>query len=283
MHAERATPVEATISARTRWIGLVVSLLVHLLAATALFVEMRLRQAPPEPEVQPIEVVFLPPPAPPPPQEPPPPPPRPQPQMATPPVPKPDPLQLNEAPIAREANAPRRPPEQGRQGEQARQQAAVPRQPTPPAPALGPGLGPPPTPRADESHSTPLMVGRANKPLRPDDPATQTIKDFLLMQVMPFWPNNPKLPEFEDLVIGGGIMLQADGFLSPPFGKNDPFDPQRMIRGYETLGRPEFARERSLVINFLHALRAAQPLRLPRTADARYPMVVPFVFRLGDL
>ena len=69
-------------------------------------------------------------------------------------------------------------------------------------------------------------------------------------------PNDPTLKL--------AITLGSDGMLLPPFGKNDPWDPKKMVKEYEYLTNREHEAERVAIESFLNAVRSAQPFRLPR-------------------
>jgi hypothetical protein len=287
MHAERAIPVEATSPKRARWIALAVSLLLHALVIASVYFDIRFRAAPPppEPDVQPINVVFMPPPPPPAPPpaptprpvvQPPPPPPEPLPLPRAPPAEAP---QLVEAPIARESNAPQRPVAQGRQGSESRQ-AALPR---PPAPApREDGLAPPrDTSQQAEAHvpTVQATVGRAIAPRRPDRPASQSLKDSILRQIAEIWPLNPKSDRFKYVTFYLTVTLRADGTLAPPFGKNDQINSRDMISRYDEI--PPFLQQ--ALRSFIDAVRIAQPYRVPPSGETAYPVTLQIDFNLNDL
>jgi hypothetical protein len=253
-------------------IGLAASLLLHALAIMLLLLGPRWETLRPQPPREaPIEVVLLPAP------EPKPAPPRPAPPPPEVPariLPPPPPPQLTEAPIA-ETSTPPPGPERPATGAPTPGPVA---RPAPPVPA-------PPAAKGDVTLGGAARPGAAqSRRARGDKPATQAEKDFILAQILPFWLIDYRNPRFGRIVFGGTFVLQADGMLGPPYGKNDPWQPEVMVSGYSALLSPEREPERVAIESFLNAVRAAQPFRLPPTLDkADYPRPIPVHFRLGDL
>ena len=75
------------------------------------------------------------------------------------------------------------------------------------------------------------------------------------------------------------MTLRADGTLGPPFGKNDPFDPARVIDRYNEF--PPFYQQ--AMTSFIEAMRLAQPFRLPPPGTETYPARLYVDFLLHDL
>lgn len=117
----------------------------------------------------------------------------------------------------------------------------------------------------------------------PDAIATQTVQDVILRQIARHWIIDVRGQTYRDVVLSMRFILLPDGMLAPPFGRNDPWNLQTMVRDYEMMMRPENRMIRTTVETFLQAMRQAQPFQLPpdgQSADAR---VLPLSFRLGDL
>jgi hypothetical protein len=188
-------------------------------------------------------------------------------------LPPPPPPQLTEAPIAEVSRPPPGPPK-ARPGE------------APPSPQVGAGaqaLVAPPAERGELSRGGGARPG-ARPPSGYSGPPTQDEKDFILSQILPFWLIDYRNPRFARIVFGGRFTLGADGMLLPPFGKNDPWEPTQMVKGYDQLLAREREAERTAIESFLNAVRAAQPFRLPPGVDPRaFPREIPVYFRLGDL
>jgi hypothetical protein len=289
---------EASRALSTRWpvaVGLLLSLLLHVLFGF-LMIEFQARDdATPADIVIPVELVELPPPqapAPPPPppppppapqvQAPPPPPPPPVPEVRHEPVPMPPPqiVQRETAPNAARSSAPR---------------VVPPRSGAPPAPAAPPaphvpesrdGLLPP-SPPAERKSVAGVAAGRAttNEPAGPaGEKLAQSEVDFILAQVLRVWLIDYRAARFKDIVISGNFQLNPDGTLGAPFGVNDPWSLERMISNYADLLRPDARDQRAALESFLAAMRQAQPFK--RQADApamNGPKILSFSFRLGDL
>lgn len=188
-------------------------------------------------------------------------------------LPPPPPPQLTEAPIAEKSSPPPGPPKP-RPGDAA------------PSHTVGPGAHTPPAPRAE--HGELAQGGGARAGARAPGgytgPPTQDEKDFILSQILPFWLIDYRNPRFARIIFGGRFTLGSDGMLLPPFGKNDPWDPKKMVKEYEYLTNREHEAERVAIESFLNAVRSAQPFRLPPGVDPRaYPREIPVYFRLGDL
>jgi hypothetical protein len=230
---------------------------------------------PPQPPTMVIEVVTAPepppPPAPPPPAPPPAlPPPTPPPPLAPPPtglIPPPPPPQLQEAPIAERSTPPPSP--------RPSPQAARPRAESRSAPNL---------PKADDAVSAPFEAGRATQGGGPKEAtATQAVQDFILAQIARHWILDLRSARFSNVVLNGRFMLLPDGMLAPPFGRNDPWDPRKMIRDYDQLLKPGNETLRTAIETFIQAAKQAQPFRLPPDGKADEPRQLPLSFRLGDL
>lgn len=275
MQAESAKPEELqTTPDRAPWTGLAVSLLLHLLAVVILLWTAAREDAPPaEPTELPVEMVFLP--APPPP--PPPVPPQPAPRPFVPPPP-----QLVEAPIARESNAPQRPPAPGRQGEARQATVQRPTASTAPAAGIGPQRAPGAAPR-EETAGAPMRVGTATAPKRPDKGPSQTLEDFILAQTLQYWVIDITGPRFKDVVLYANIRVNRDGTLARPFGSADKEDLSQIIANYDQLIQRGDQTVLQALRNFLQALRSAQPLRLPKNVEIAYPTNLQLAFRLGDV
>jgi hypothetical protein len=272
------------------WLAALGSILLHAMLPAAVMLDLSAlldRSTPPQETV--IEVVFLPPePAPEPP------PPEPVPAAPTPPptpmVLAPPPPQLIEAPIAeRSQHAPAEAPK------------AEPATP-PPAPEVHrPRQRQPSQAGRSVPASPPIeMPKRADAPtlLDRDQPTLgranarrggaaerqqQSEGDYVLSLIMPQWLIDVRSPRFRDIVLGGTFMLQADGMLAPPYGKNDPWQPDRMIQNYRQLNTPQGEAVRIALESFLRAARNAQPFRLPPGTTGGYPRPIRIVFQMGDL
>lgn len=266
---------------RARAGGLIASLVLHGLVA-GLWLWSPAAVPPRGPEAMVIEMVAMPAPEPVP-QPPPPSPPEPAPlAQAAPPqpiLPPPPPPQLSEAPIAEESSPPPAP-------------APVPRppreRPSMRAPEADRQPSLPPTSREAAlpvSPSAPLEAARRDPGAAgpPDSVASQAVQDFILAQIARHWLIDVRSPRFANIEIGGRFTLLPNGMLAPPFGKSDPWDPPKMIRGYDQLRGPDAQAIRTALITFLQAVRQAQPFRLPPDGKTDEPRTLPLHFRLGDL
>jgi periplasmic protein TonB len=189
---------------------------------------------------------------------------------------RPPPPQLQEAPIAERSQAPPQPTQarpQPRAGLGSAGPSPIPAPDSPPAR---------PAPKADLSTGGGANIIASLPRAGGGDKAAQDEKDFLLAQVMPFWLLNYRDPRYQHVVFRGHFVLQADGMLGAPFGKNDPWDPDKMIAGYAQIQGRQHEAQRLAIESFLRAVRSAQPFRLP-PGERDYPRSVPVFFRLGDL
>lgn len=271
------------------WLAAIGSILLHAMLPAAVMLDLStlLERWTPPPETT-IEVVFLPPePAPEPP------PPEPVPAAPTPPptpmVLAPPPPQLTQAPIAeRSQHAPAEAPKA---------------EPTPPAPApevirprqrqpsqtgrSAPTLPPIEMPQRAEAPTLldrdQPTLGRASRRGGASERQQQSEGDYVLSLIMPQWLIDVRSPRFRDIVLGGTFMLQADGTLAPPYGKHDPWQPERMIQNYRQLNTPQGEAVRIALESFLRAARNAQPFRLPPGTTGGYPRPIRIVFQMGDL
>lgn len=276
------------------WIAALASVLLHALLPAAALLDLTSLldrwKAPPETT---IEVVFLPPePAPEPPA------PEPAPTPTPPPAPmalRPPPPQLEEAPIAQRSQAA---PSEAPKAEPTPPPAAPPpqvlrpnqrqRQPTPAQVSRsGPTLPPPDMPARIDAPSLidreQPTLGRASRRGGASERQQQSEGDYVLSLIMPQWLIDVRSPRFRDIVLGGTFMLQADGMLAPPYGKNDPWQPDRMIQNYRQLNTPQGEAVRIALESFLRAARNAQPFRLPPGTTGGYPRPIKIVFQMGDL
>jgi hypothetical protein len=255
----------------------VASLLLHGAAVALLFLNLRLDPPPEAPREMTVEVLLIPEKADAPPEAP-----TEETRQAETPVPdlpvteRPPPPQLSEAPVAERSVPPPGPARErpsARAGVDSKGPAPVPGLPMPPAPRA---------PKAELSTGGGAGVVASLPPRSGEDKARQDEKDFLLAQVLPFWLLNYKDPRYRHVVFRGHFVLRADGMLDPPFGKHDPWQPNVMIDGYDTLTGRRNEPQRLAIESFLRAVRAAQPFRLQPGIDS-YPRQVPVFFRLGDL
>jgi hypothetical protein len=265
---------------RARAGGLIASLLLHGLVAV-LWLWWPAAVPPRMPESMVIEMVAMPAPEPSPqPLPPPPPPPEPPPiAQAPPPLPilPPPPPQLSEAPIAETSSPPPAPvPRPPRERPAARAPEAD-RRPSLPPTSREAALPMPP--------SAPLEAGRRDPGGggSPESVASQAVQDFILAQIARHWLIDVRSPRFANIEIGGRFVLLPNGMLAPPFGKSDPWEPPKMIRGYDQLRGPDAQAIRTALITFLQAVRQAQPFRLPPDGKTDEPRTLPLHFRLGDL
>jgi hypothetical protein len=263
---------------RTLATGTVASLLLHAAAVALLFLNLRFEVPPEAPRETTVEMLFVP-----------------EKQADTPPQPsteetkqaetaipdlpiteRPPPPQLKEAPLA-ERSAP--PPGPARERSQT-QAGLGSKGPAPvPAPAAPPA---PRAPKAELSTGGGASVTVSLPRTGGEQKAAQDEKDHLLSQVIPFWLLNYRDPRYQHVVFRGHFVLRSDGMLDPPFGKNDPWQPDVMIAGYDRLVGRQHEPQRLAIESFLRAVRAAQPFRLQPGVE-NYPRQVPVFFRLGDL
>lgn len=262
----RAGPDPA--SRRIILLGVVLSLLAHLLLVYLLQEEPWFRfktQKPP-----PLEITMVIPP--------PPPPPPPPPVQAEPPTPPPPPPLLQAAPLAEKSVAP--------PAAQPQRREAAPRPRPEEAPKTAdPGPRPKPLPR-------PTPQAPAAAPLSPSEMANavqnapemaQSEQDYFLQQILGYWIIDLDAPQFAHIVISGSYVVLPDGMLAPPFGKGDPFDMNVMVQNWQMLARARgMQAERTAMETFLRAMRLAQPMKLPPNFGQQ-PKRMTLDFRVGDL
>lgn len=263
--------------------GVTLSLALHLGIAAWLTFAPWARPETPPPEFV-VDVVQLPKPAPPtkPPEPPPPAPPAPQS------LPPPPPPQLTEAPIAEKSAPPphdspvKAPPRDKAGVSHERGKALVARAENSLRPTTKASEAEPIAREHGEHDATPEGVGG-----KATETASQTVQDFILMQIARVWIIDLHSPRFRGLEITWGFTLRPDGTLAPPFGKDDPWDLQRMVntQTYEAMQQQtEQGRIfRTAVTTFLQALRQAQPFRVPPNEKSYKDRVLPLRFRAGDL
>lgn len=289
---------------RTLWIAVGLSIVLHVALIGTTVLDLAALWPPaqqPAPSV--IELVVLTEPEPAPPSSPAPPPPAPAP-ASTPPIPinlNPPPPQLEEAPIgprsqhAGEATQPASPapapePERSAQTPPAAQPPAPerrPRQRQPRQADLGDAIAAVPLPQRIDPPSLldrdQPSVGAARRRGGTAEARQQSEGDYVLAQIMPHWLVDVRSPRFRDVIIGGTFSLQADGTLTTPFGRNDPWVPDQMISNYRDLQTARAENVRVALESFLRASRAAQPFRLPPGANSGFPRPIRIVFKMGDL
>ncbi len=274
---------------REIWIAALASVLLHALLGAASIVDLSgllaRTRAPPE---MTIEVVMLPPAEPPlvlTAEEPP--------DTSSPIIlgPPPPPPQLEAAPIGERSSPAPSPGQHAEPAPRAETADATP----PPRRAR-----PRPQPRIVEGRAelelpprleAPILVDRSQPSLGAgtrrggsSEARQQSEGDFVLAQIMPHWLIDVRSPRFRDVRLGGVFELRADGTLSAPYGKHDPWDPDRMIRNYGQMQGPRAEEAvRVAIESFLRASRAAQPFRLPPGIAGGYPRQIRIVFQLGDL
>jgi hypothetical protein len=191
-------------------------------------------------------------------------------------VPPPPPPQLSEAPIAERSSPPPAP--------RPAPQPARPRVDSPPTTALPGQRSTAALPKSDSGESAPLEAGRYRPGGAPaDSVASQTVQDVILKQIARHWIIDVRGPTYRDVVLTVRFKLLPDGTLAPPFGRNDPWDLQVMVRDYELMMKPENRMIRTTIETFLQAMREAQPFQLPPDGRSNEERVLPLSFRLGDL
>jgi len=265
--------------------GVVLALALHVGVAVLLTLAPWAKQETPKPEFV-MEVVQLPKKPEPPKVEPPPPPPPVMEAPAPPPPPIPRMVpQLTEAPIAEKSSPP---PQETKTAAPAHEKPAprTPPKPAAPAPKALPvntqeakATPTPATPRERE-HEAGASGGKV-------EPASQTVQDFILMQIASAWIIDLQSPRFRNLDISWGFVLRPDGYLAPPFGKNDPWDLRRMVDPRTYAVMQEQSEEgryfTTVVTTFLQAVRQAQPFRVPPKEESYVNRALPLRFHAGDL
>jgi periplasmic protein TonB len=256
---------------RAGTIAVLLSALLHLLAAAWLWLEPWQLTLPDLERVTVVDLVAAPPPQPPTPRpvpaaeplrpeplkaEPPKPaPPKPEPQMAPP--PKPPPPQLTRAQVADKSSA----PVAGRQASDH----------SPPAVA---GAGPSLSMRS-------TATGRAEATAAAAGGLSQSAQDFILGQIVRMWHFNFSSPQGKELVIEALIVINADGTLGGGMHKDAPWAPGTIIHGYDQLPPTNFNRQ--ALESFLLAIRLAQPLDLPPDDGKGWPRTMKLHFAFDDL
>lgn len=273
-------------------LAVILSLLLHGLVALILLIEPWTWKSQPEPPpilaefVMPEPPKAAPPPAPPPPAPPPqaaaPTPPPPQEQVR--PIPPPSIPQLQNAPVT---EAPSRAPPSA--GEKARTQSSEKPQPAPLPDRIGPSTTmAPPAQRERSASSRPTgnrAQGEAGAAGKAGESMTQSESDFFLAQIVRAWVIDFDAPQFANLVIEGGFGVLPNGMLAPPYGKNDPWDMNVMVRNWnriEAMRGPQAVAYRTAMETFMQAMRLAQPFTMPPDAQG-YPKILQLNFRVGDL
>jgi hypothetical protein len=111
--------------------------------------------------------------------------------------------------------------------------------------------------------------------------ATQAFRDFILQQIVSRWELDVHGPRYRHIeLMGPPIVVLPDGFLEPPWGKDEPWNPQRLIGNYDKLAQDE----QTALVTFVQALRQAQPFRLPADDSGNgQSRVFQLHFKLGDL
>jgi hypothetical protein len=120
----------------------------------------------------------------------------------------------------------------------------------------------------------------SNGPVGPE--LTQSEQDFVLAQVLKYWHVDFHAAEARGLVLEGVFFVQADGTLASPFNKDDPWNPEAVVRGYAQLGRSGISYRRDAIDGFLLALRLCQPLQMPSTKGP-WPRKVTLRFAFDSL
>ncbi len=273
---------------RRLWVAVGLSLLLHGLVAILLIIEPWTWRIQPEPP--PVLAEFVMPEAP-----------KPAPQ-GVPPAPTPPPAtrsieplrdvppetvpQLQQAPVTQEPS--RAPPSAG---QRARPQASERPQPAPLPDRSSPATTTAPPQQAQRTPPSQQATGNRQRgapgvAAGETGPAmTQSESDFFLSQIVSAWVIDFDSPRFADIRIFGRYRVLPDGMLAPPFGKNDPWDMNRMVENWDRIAtdpRPEAVAFRTAVETFLRAMRLSQPLRMPPNAEG-YPKVLELNFRIGDL
>lgn len=193
--------------------------------------------------------------------------------------------QLQQAPVTQEPS--RAPPSAG---QRARPQASERPQPAPMPDRSGPATTT--APPADRQRA-PAQQATGNRQRGAPGVAagetgptmTQSETDFFLSQIVSAWVIDFDSPRFSDIRIYGHYRVLPDGMLAPPFGKDDPWDMNRMVDNWDSIAtdpRPKAVAFRTAVETFLRAMRLAQPLKMPPNAEG-YPKVLELNFRVGDL
>lgn len=200
-------------------------------------------------------------------------------------LPPPPPPQLTEAPIAEKSVAPTpTPPSKSAAGAHERVTTAQPEEKRlAVAPSLPANSGEPTAPVSRERPSRPAAGEEGGK----IETASQTVQDFVLMQVAREWILDLHSPRFSTIEIKWEFVLRPDGTLGAPFGRTDPWDLARMVdsTAYANMQQPtEEARIlRTVATTFLQAVRQAQPFRMPPNEASYKNRVLPLRFRIGDL
>lgn len=270
---------------RRLWLAVALSLLLHGLIVLLLLVEPWTWRLQPEPP--PILAEFV---LPQPPKTEPPKPqaeapkPQPAPEIPLPPVPPPSVPQLQRAETAEESKAPPSSGERARSRPQTNEAA----KPAPPqAQRPGPGVATTPQPRPPQAQSRAgtRQPGAGSAAGQKAEVMTQSESDFFLSQIVRVWVIDFDAPQFKNIQIYGHYMVLPNGMLAPPFGKNDPWDMNRMVDGWDQIvhdPRPQVAAFRTALETFLRAMRLAQPMAMPPDAQG-YPKVLSLNFKIGDL
>jgi protein TonB len=210
--------------------------------------------------------------------------PEPAPQTPLPPVPPPSVPQLQRAPVAEESKAPPSSGERARSRPQTNE-AAKPAPPQVQRPGPGVATAPQQRPAQAQNQAGNRQPGPGRAAGQPAEAMTQSESDFFLSQIVQVWVIDFDAPQFKNIQIYGRYMVLPNGMLAPPFGKNDPWDMNRMVEGWDQIvhdPRPQVAAFRTALETFLRAMRLAQPMAMPPDAQG-YPKVLSLSFKIGDL
>lgn len=271
---------------RRLMLAALLSVVLHGLVVLLLLLEPWTWRIQPEPPPLLAEFVMPEPPkaAPPPAPAPAPPAPQAQQTLPEPPPPAPVPQLQRGAPVTDRSVAP------PSAGERNRQQSRTAEQQQP-QPQDQPGPRPraaqePPQQRPNQAQSGNRQAGPAGgAPGMPGERMTQSESDFFLSQIITLWPIDFDAPQFANIQIDGAYMVLANGMLAPPFGKNDPWDMNAMIRGWDKIAadpRPQAIALRTAMETLMRAMRNAQPMTMPPNAQG-YPKILVMDFKVGDL
>ncbi|MFX9038773.1 hypothetical protein ABTN43_19250, partial [Acinetobacter baumannii] len=69
--------------------------------------------------------------------------------------------------------------------------------------------------------------------------AARRLSDYILGQIVKVWAFDYRSPRYRDAAITLDVMMNADGTLTSPLGKNDPWSPRQMVYNYDRLGPDE--------------------------------------------
>lgn len=119
-------------------------------------------------------------------------------------------------------------------------------------------------------------IGNAKK----SAPPSQSERDLVLSQVLKHWRPPTELRAYEKADIRVTVIVDADGYFDDVYDARRPANPAGVFDNYNALPAQDV--QRRTIDAFYHAIRKAQPIRLPPALKAKAPFPVALDFRFKD-